>query len=401
MRVSQDRPYPPYNPAMLRWARDMAGVSVEDAAKRASVNPAAVIEWESDARNEVPTPRQARELAQFYGVSFLEFFRSTIPLLPEPTEIPDFRLFPSVADPSTERELSRILLWAEVQRANALDLYAELGEDPPRIDHALFVSLEQRPEDAAALIRRAIDFPIQDQVNRNEEGRRRIGDDLRRKIEALGVLTFRRTDLKKVRVRGLCVWQQPLPIIVIGADAPAAQAFTIAHEVAHVFLRQSAISGVLPRQGGDPSKRRVEEWCNQFASAFLIPSAAVRDFLNADKPPRPARSFDDETLRRVARYFGVSEHAMLIRLVNLQYVAEEFYWGVKKPLFDSIEANARTFGRPKYYGTRYRGRQGDLYTGLVLEAWSTGRLSGHHAAEYMGIKNIQHMFDIREHFRDG
>jgi hypothetical protein len=30
-----------------------------------------------------------------------------------------------------------------------------------------------------------------------------------------------------------------------------------------------------------------------------------------------------------------------------------------------------------------------------------GRITGHHAAEYMGIKNIQHMLDIRDNYGGG
>jgi Zn-dependent peptidase ImmA (M78 family) len=399
MRVSErknDRPH--YNPAMLRWARDLAGVSIEQAAKRGGVSPEHVAVWEGQG-SEKPTVRQARALADLYGVSFLEFFRSEPPDLPQPEDIPDFRLFASAADPSEDQELKNIQLWAEAQRVNALDLFDTVGERPPMIDESLFATIDQSSEKAAASIRYAIRYPVEDQVGRTQTERAKIPGELRRKIEALGILTLRRTDLKHLRVRGFCIWARPLPIVVIGSDAPTAQSFTLAHEIAHVFLRQSAISGTLPRRGGDPSKRRVEEWCNSFASSFLMPRDAVLKFRTP--PPAPLASFPDDDLRAFANYFGVSEHAMLIRLVHLRYVSESYYWEVKKPFFDAQEANAKSFGRSKYYGVRFRGNQGDLYTGLVLEAWATGRITGHHAAEYMGIKNLQHMFDIRENYGGG
>ncbi len=47
---------------------------------------------------------------------------------------------------------------------------------------------------------------------------------------------------------------------------------------------------------------------------------------------------------------------------------------------------------------RYRARQGDLYTGLVLEAWANDRITNHNAGEFMGIKNMNHLEDIRRHF---
>jgi hypothetical protein len=91
---------------------------------------------------------------------------------------------------------------------------------------------------------------------------------------------------------------------------------------------------------------------------------------------------------------------MLIRLVDLGYVEADYYWNVKKPEFDKQEDRYKGGGRSEYYGSRYRAAQGDLYTGLVLEAWSSGRITNHNAAEFMGIKNLRHLDDVRDHFGD-
>ena len=130
-----------------------------------------------------------------------------------------------------------------------------------------------------------------------------------------------------------------------------------------------------------------------------MPRDTIQDYL--DFPSDPLDEISDEALHRTALYFGVSDHAMLIRLVHLRYVKSEYYWKIKKPQFDREESEYRGFGRSAYYSTRYRTTQGDLYTGLVLEAWGSGRITNHHAAEYMGIKNIQHVLDIRDHYRSG
>lgn len=392
---------PSYNPRMLRWARELAGISRATAARKISVQEERIAEWERIKPKEAPTVRQARELANLYKRSFLEFFRSEPPALPATELIPDFRLFPEAKDSSSIRELEGIQLWAETQRINALDLFAEIGEKPTNISESLFTSLDADHEKIAAAARTAMNFPIQDQIGRSAEKRRQIPIELRRKIEALGILVFRRTDMAPLRVRGFCIAVFPLPIMVVGKEATTAQAFTLAHEFAHVLIRQNAISGpILPRTGGEQSKRRVEEWCNRFGSAFLMPRDTVFDFL--PRPRAPLVEFPDEVVHRAAMHFGVSDHAMFIRLVHLRYVSADYYWRVKKPQYDQQDRDYKERGGPpKYYGTRYRNRQGDLYTGLVLEAWSTGRITSHHAAEYMGIKNIRHVYDIRDHYGDG
>jgi len=386
----------PINPRMLRWARERAGRSVEEAATRSRVKVAQVTAWEDEHDSSVPTVRQARILAKFYDRSFLEFFRGEPPELPDPDLIPDFRLYRSADDPSQTRKLKNIQLWVEAQRTNALDLYSELGETPPTVPESLFATLAFDEEDAAARARVALKFSLEEQVGLKASERYQLPSILRRKIEATGILTLRRADLKAVRVRGFCIATYPLPVIVFGNESPAAQAFTLVHEFAHVLIKQSAISGPLPRVGGGKNERKIEEWCNQFAAAFLLPRDAVENRLA--RPDVPAEGIPDETLSELAQRFCVSEHAMLIRLVELRYVRASYYWNVKRPQFDKEEENYSGFGRASYYGTRYRSSLGDLYTSLVIGAWSNGRITNHNAAEYMGIKNLAHLRDVRENF---
>ena len=50
-------------------------------------------------------------------------------------------------------------------------------------------------------------------------------------------------------------------------------------------------------------------------------------------------------------------------------------------------------------GTRYKNKLGNLYTSLVMQAWTAGRITNHNAAEFMGIKNLQHLRDIRSEYQ--
>jgi hypothetical protein len=126
---------PPLNPLMLKWAREWRGHTLEDAARRVNKKPEDIAAWErvvnSQDAVERPTVKQARSLADLYDRAFLEFFRSDPPPIKEPALVPDFRMHRRADKPGEARELKIIQGWAEAQRQNALDLYAELGDQPP------------------------------------------------------------------------------------------------------------------------------------------------------------------------------------------------------------------------------------------------------------------------------
>lgn len=380
------------NPTVLKWAREWRGKTVEEAASKVKKKPSDIVNWEQNVGS--PTISQARALAHLYNRPFLEFFLEAPPLIAVPELVPDYRMHAGAKPKGTDRDLQFIQQWADSKRTDALDLYVELGIAPSEIPNHLFTSLEASPERTAALSREAMTFPIHEQIRLTKADARLLPTILRRKLEELGVLTLRRPDLKRFNARGICIARLPLPVIVVQNEAPTAQAFTLIHEFAHILLGKSGITGERTRES---ARKPIEAWCDRFAAAFLMPVEQITALVGA-KPNRPSTSVPDIELDRMSDIFRVSPHSALIRLVQLGYVQESYYWDVKKPQFDQDEREFKSFGRARYYGVRYRAEHGDLYTGLVLEAWASGRLTNHHAAEYLGIKNIDHLEDIREDF---
>jgi Zn-dependent peptidase ImmA (M78 family) len=382
------------NPDMLRWAREWRGRTLEEAANKVDKSPADIAAWE--ANRGKPTVRQARILADFYERPFLEFFLASPPAVPLPELVPDFRMHAGSKPLRSNRDLRAVQQWAETQRINALDLFSELGERPAEMPENLIATLDTDPAAAAERARNGISFPIEDQIGLRKAEADHLPDILRDKFESTGILTLRRADLKDFGVRGICLAIFPLPVIVFRSEALTAQPFTLAHELAHIVLRESGITGFRNRAY---NMQPVEKWCDQFAASFLMPGKQVIALVGP-VPRMPASEFDDENLKRFADVFRVSRHAMLIRLVHLGYVQSAYYWEVKKPEFDKEEAAHKSGARAKYYASRYKSSLGDLYTGLVLEAWSSGRITNHNAAEYMGIKRLSHLYDIRTHFAE-
>lgn len=385
----------PFNPAVFRWARERRGLSVEDVAHSFSAQIEKILEWESGAKS--PTINQARKLAEKYDRPFLEFFASSVPNVPDVQLIPDFRFFPTPPSALETFALKEVQVWAEEQRLNAISLLQEVGEDAPEWPSNLQFDVSFDVEEAARRTREVLGFPIGDQLSLPSNKKIQLPLIIREKLENAGILVLKQTNITKLRTRGICMFAAPLPIIVFGSEAPSAQAFTLAHELGHILLGISGISGP-PRFGKrviSPIKA-VENWCNRFAASFLIPKDQL--LASIPKPSTPYDSFSNINLEILSKQFAVSRHAMMIRLVNLEYVESSYYWRIKRPDFLREEENFKAFGRALYYGSRYVNSRGRFYTGLVLGAWENGYITSHNAAEYMGIKNLEHLRDIRDNF---
>jgi len=383
----------PINRDVLKWARERVGLSHDAAAEGAGVQPDQLKAWETGPKT--PTVKQARKLAQVYDRPFLEFLSSERPKVKPLELVPDFRMHREAEPPEERYELLLIQSEIEEIRLNALDLFEMLGEQPPIVPDEIYASVKDDVEIVAVRARTLLQLPIEEQLALKAREKDSFVNALRLKFEAAGILVAKHSGLIQFQARGLCFYATPLPVIVFSNESPGAQAFTLAHELAHVILKISGISGV--PGAASPSAKKVEDWCNAFASAFLIPSDALARFVT--KLGSPLDRIEDKKLSDLAKTFAVSRHAMLIRLVNLGYVKASFYWNVKRTQFLEEEAQYKSFGRPKYYGSRYRAARGDLYTGLVLEAWANGMITNHNAAEFMGIKNITHLDAIRDQFR--
>jgi Zn-dependent peptidase ImmA (M78 family) len=112
--------------------------------------------------------------------------------------------------------------------------------------------------------------------------------------------------------RGFAIVDDLAPLIFInGADTKSGQMFTLAHEVAHVWLGQSALSDTDPSVTPD---HEVERWCNQVAAELLVPMGILR---------HEYAQHDDAAgrLRYLARRFKVSTLVILRRLHDAGYLS--------------------------------------------------------------------------------
>ena len=290
-------------PELFRWAHERAGIQVVALVKRFP----RYLEWESGEKQ--PTLKQLEKLALATHAPIGSFFLSEP--LDEPVPIPDMRTIGNqfVGRPSVEL-LDTVYLC--LQRQDWYRDYARIeGEAPlPFVGSA---TTQSDIETTAEMIRNKLGFDV--------EERRKLRtwtEALRRFIEqaeALGVLvmtsgivgnnTHRRLD--PAEFRGFALSDDLAPLVFInGADTRAAQMFTLAHELAHIWLGESALSDV---DAVSVPAHDVEGWCDRVAAELLVPlTSLLESYRDSEELPKQ--------LNRLARQFKVSTLVVLRRLYD-------------------------------------------------------------------------------------
>lgn len=322
-------------PELLDWARDRAGLSVEAVVKRLPK----FAQWE---RLEAqPTLRQLEQFARltYTPVGYL--------FLPEPPveglPIPDFR---TVADTGVARPSPDLLdtLYTCQQRQEWFRDYARAeGEEAvPIVGQA---TIDSNIEATAAQMRATLGFDLAE--------RRKMPtwtDALRRFIEQAegqGVLVMvngvvgnnNRRKLSPNEFRGFALVDELAPLIFInGADTKNGQMFTVAHELAHIWLGQSALSDAT---AATVPAHRVERWCNQVAAELLVPLSAIRDEVRRGTDPA------DES-NRLARVFKVSSLVILRRMHDAGALGRDEMWSAYEAELARLKAIPKGSGGDFY-----------------------------------------------------
>jgi Zn-dependent peptidase ImmA (M78 family)/transcriptional regulator with XRE-family HTH domain len=288
-------------PELLRWARRRSGLDSDLLFRRFR----RLADWEREEAR--PTLKQLERFANATRTPLRHFFLPEPPL--ERVPIPDLRTGGNRRIEHPSPDLLDTLDICQQRQQWYGDFVRSQGDAPVRfVGSATLVS---DIEATATAIRRTLGFEI--------EERRKMPtwtEALRRLIEqaeALGVLVmingvvgnnnYRRLDPDEFR--GIALADNFAPLVFInGADAKAAQIFTLAHELAHISLGSSALSDVGPVV---TPAHEVERWCSEVAAELLLPLASLRAEYQRDEELRGA-------LDRLSRRFKVSTLVILRRI---------------------------------------------------------------------------------------
>ncbi|MFQ5757090.1 MAG: ImmA/IrrE family metallo-endopeptidase [Acidiferrobacterales bacterium] len=298
---------------VLRWAAQRARLEDGDLASRFPKWPL----WLSgEAR---PTFKQLENFARLTHTAFGYFFLPQPPVLALP--VPDFRTLPNEVSAEPSSDLLDTLYLCQQRQ----DWYR---------DHARMHGLPALPFVGSARVQdapEAVAQHLRETLVLSTEARRQLPtwtDALRQliaKSEDAGVMVMvssvvgsnshRKLDVSEFR--GFALADDLAPLVFLnGADSKAAQMFTLAHELAHLW---QGATGVSDTQAGQVPEQQTERWCNQVAAELLMPMRELRAAHQRHTP------IPDE-IQRLAREFKVSTLVALRRLFDAGYLTQAALW---------------------------------------------------------------------------
>jgi Zn-dependent peptidase ImmA (M78 family)/transcriptional regulator with XRE-family HTH domain len=376
------------NPEILVWARKTAGLTLDEAARALGFNDtrgrSAAQRLMGYEAGEEPSRSVLLKMSKTYRRALLVFYLSEPPRSGDRGQ--DFRTVPGGPPPLYNPLLDALIRDIRGRQTTVRSLLEETESQPVN-----FVGSAAINEPAERLVTRIKDrqnFTL-DQFRRQPTVEHAF-NYLRQTIEATGVyvlllgnLGSHHTNIPVDVFRGFAIADPIAPFIIINdQDARPAWAFTALHEMAHLWLGATGVSGA-------SIESRIERYCNDVAGEILLPADEIRGLARLRGAPF-AQVF--ETVSTFASARKISRAMVAYKLLRADVISEATWRRVAEQLRQEWLASSRRQeqeggdnGGPSYYVVK-RHRLGNALLDVIRRSLGEGIITYTKAAQVLGVK---------------
>lgn len=377
------------NPQILTWSRTTADLSVDEAARalgfKDTLGRTAAERLEAmEAGKEVPSRSVLLKMAQTYHRSLLVFYLSEPPRTGDRGQ--DFRRVPGAAPPEYDPTLDALIRDIRGRQSIVKDLIEQV--EPRSVDYVGSVRINTPAVELAQRITNKLGFSL---VEFRQHGNpKEAFRYLREKIEAagafvllLGNLGSHHTNIPSGVFRGYAIADPVAPFIIINdQDASVAWAFTALHELTHLWIGTTGVSG-------GNTNTELESYCNNVAGEILLPQDEMDELRFLRQAPLQRTL---EAITQFASQRKISRAMVAYKLFRVNAISharwqelDEHYkneWIATQAQPTSKEKNK---GGPNYYIVK-RHRIGHALIELVKNSLAEGFLTPTKAGQVLGVK---------------
>ncbi|GGX90121.1 DNA-binding protein [Litchfieldella qijiaojingensis] len=386
------------NPDILKWARESAGLSLEQAARKLSLKSTRMSGAEVlaayEAGEKEPTHKKLLDMAKHYHRPFITFF------LPEPPKSAsmgeDFRRLPDTQFDENEGGAKALVRDIYIRQSLVKDALIDTEEDEV-IDFVGMGNTVPAIDDACRKVKDYFNFDIG--MYRSKSNAHQAFNYLREHVENRGLYVLLIGDLGSHHssistdvFRGFALSDPIAPFVVINHnDSKAAWSFTLLHEIIHVWLGKTGISA-------QSNEHQVERYCNDVASHILVSYGEVGDIY---KLSQGAGDEFVSTIQREANKLNVSASLIAYRFYRDGFIAKSVWKNISAELRDLWKQSKRhkkgesSESSGNFYNTR-RHRVGGALINLVRRSLHDGVLTETKAGRVLGVSpgNVAEMVGL-------
>ena len=377
---------PKLNPDILVWARETAALSLADAARKIGLTDQRRLSDLEQGKKE-PSFSLLLRMAKQYRRPLLTFYLEQPPQQGEYGV--DFRTLPKKkSDPKTQA-LVKALIRNVVSRQQMTRATLEAEDEAKKVAFIGSLHTDGSIQGAVAKINKVLGLHVANY--RREKTAEEAFRLLRSRLEEAGVFVLLKknlgshhTNISVEAFRGFALAEAMARFIVINPDdSVPARSFTLLHELTHLLLGETGISGAAVSS----PQVNTEKFCNQVASAWLLPASDL-DTLDLGENKK-------ENIRKFARKHHLSCTMVSYRLWVTNKINRQVFNRLKDEFFKDWKQskNARpSSGGPSYY-VMHKSSCGPALCKLVRRMMDAKALSVTKAARILDIKPA-HVYGI-------
>ncbi len=268
---------------ILQWARETSKLSLEDAASKLNLTDTKkasaaekLAEYESGKKE--PSRSLLIRMSKQYHRPLLTFYLDKPPRTGDRGE--DFRTLPGRLDEMENAYVDVLIRDIKARQSTVRETLIDVDEEN-RLRFIGKYTIDNGVARIVQTIREVLDIRLEDY--RRQSSYKESFSFLRQLVEMAGVFVLLKGNLGSYHsniavtaFRGFALSDDIAPFIVINdRDAEAAWSFTLIHEMAHLILGQTGISGMR-------AEKKIEKFCNDVASEFLLPAVEFERFQISD-----------------------------------------------------------------------------------------------------------------------
>jgi Zn-dependent peptidase ImmA (M78 family) len=210
----------------------------------------------------------------------------------------------------------------------------------------------------------------------------------RQKLEALGILVFQVQGVAVEEMRGFALPNDFAPVVVVNsADSANAKIFTLLHEVSHLLLGESAITGSGEFETEFSGGQDEERFCNRVAAETIIPEENLRSRIRPDWDLESG-----EVLKLLSKAYKVSQSVIAIRLSEIGLIDAVSLRRILRILSSRQTIPDDRDIRVSPYRLALS-RNGNYFSRIAVGAFYSGSIHGGELASLLGMR-LKHLTAI-------